>query len=78
MVTIDAVFDGKTVHILLNQQLPQVTGEVPVHITFPDLALEAVRCTAQRAAVERLRQARATMQPLREPIVVLTEDGRER
>ena len=79
MIAVQGVFDGKQFHALERDRLPPVTSPVPVAILFLDSPPSPNSQKArQQAAVARMRERRATTQPLGMSVKDLVEAGRDR
>jgi hypothetical protein len=91
MLTIRGVYDGLTFRPLPSERVPEVDHEVPIAIVFleetvngnPDVKLQAEEAPHPRPAREweaamSLLAAREKMEPLKESVKDLIEEGRER
>ena len=78
MVAVRGTYDGKEVHILPSEKLPQVAGEVPVAIIFLDEPMDDERRRLQVEAARRMLARRAEMAPLDVSVKDLIEEGRVR
>ncbi len=83
MIAIQATYDGKNFKPLLSEQLPEVTGEVPVAIVFLEEggvgSAKPGQDEKRRRQLEsalRMRARRDAMEPLGITVAELLEEGR--
>ncbi len=76
MIAVQATYDGKEFRPLPSEQLPEVSGEIPVTIVFPEDAIQAEKRRRLLESAQRMRALRDAMQPLGVTVAELLEEGR--
>lgn len=76
MIAVQATYDGKEFRPLPSEQLPEVSGEIPVIIVFPEDAIQAEKRRRLLESAQRMRALRDAMQPLGVTVAELLEEGR--
>lgn len=76
MIAVQATYDGKEFRPLPSEQLPEVSGEIPVTIVFPETPERAVERKRMLESARRMRSLRDAMEPLGMTVAELLEEGR--
>lgn len=76
MIAVQATFDGKEFKPLPSEQLPEVSGEIPVTIVFPEDLVQAEKRNRLLESAQRMHSLRDAMEPLGMTVAELLEEGR--
>lgn len=76
MIAVQATYDGKEFRPLPSEHLPEVSGEIPVTILFPEGFVQAEKRKQLLESALRMRALRDAMEPLGLTVAELLEEGR--